>query len=80
MCYDAPMVPPSPTTPPRIAYSVAEVSQALGVSKTHVYRLIRSGGLPSFRLGDRVVVPARDLNDMVEKARKGANDELTPPR
>lgn len=43
------------TTPPRL-YSVAETAAALSVSASTIWRLIRSGELPSQRLRRRVLV------------------------
>lgn len=46
----------------RLAYSVAEVAEALGVSEWTVRREITEGRLPSMRLGTsphaRLVIPA----------------------
>jgi excisionase family DNA binding protein len=37
--------------PDRIAYTIAETARLLGISDTTVYQLIKSGELPSFKIG-----------------------------
>jgi len=46
----------------RLAYSVTEVSQALGVPVATVRGWIRSRELASLRIGRRVLVPAAELD------------------
>ena len=54
--------------PQRLTMSVEEASEALGISRSLAYELVRGGEIPSLRLGRRVVVPARALEDLVEHA------------
>jgi excisionase family DNA binding protein len=42
-------------SPERVWYSVAEVAQLLGVSRTTVWRWIRAGQLPARRIGPRTL-------------------------
>jgi excisionase family DNA binding protein len=49
--------------------SVEEASEALGISRSLAYELVRRGELPSLRLGRRIVVPVRALEDLVEHVR-----------
>lgn len=44
-----------------LAISVEEACRLLGIRRTLGYRLVRSGELPSCRLGGRIVVPRRSL-------------------
>lgn len=46
----------------RLAYSVTEVSQALGVPVATVRGWIRSREIASLRIGRRVLVPATELD------------------
>ena len=41
----------------RVAYSVLDVADMLGVSQEQVYRLVRAGRMPHKRLGRRIVIP-----------------------
>ena len=52
----------------RLAYSIADVSDALDVSKPMIVRLIKSGTLPAFRVGKRWLIPAQSLNAWLIKA------------
>ena len=49
--------------------SVDEVCDVLGMSKSWVYRHIRSGDIPSVRLGGATKVKRADLADYLEKHR-----------
>jgi excisionase family DNA binding protein len=55
--------------PERLTMSVEEASEALGISRSLAYELARRGQIPSLRLGRRIVVPVRALEDLVEHAR-----------
>jgi excisionase family DNA binding protein len=50
----------------RLTMSVEEASSALGISRSLAYELVRRGEIPSLRLGRRIVVPVRALDDLVE--------------
>ncbi|PZA08726.1 MULTISPECIES: helix-turn-helix domain-containing protein [unclassified Meiothermus] len=44
-------------TPQRAAYRIKEASKMLGLSYRSVWKAIKRGDIPSFRLGKRVYVP-----------------------
>ena len=48
-----------PHTP--LVLSVEEAARLLGISRTLAYDLARRGGLPSIRLGRRIVIPVAAL-------------------
>jgi excisionase family DNA binding protein len=50
----------------RLTLTVEEAGTLLGMSRTLAYELVRRGGIPSLRLGRRVVVPAHTLELMVQ--------------
>ena len=52
--------------PQRLTMTVEEASAALGISRSLAYELVRRGDIPSLRLGRRIVVPVRALDDLVE--------------
>lgn len=52
---------------PPLTISVKEAAQMLGISKSHAYDLIRQDELPHVRLGRRVVVPYRELEEWVSR-------------
>ena len=49
-----------------MAINVAEVARRLGISRTSAYKAVRSGELPSLRVGRRVLVPVVALNSLLE--------------
>jgi excisionase family DNA binding protein len=50
-------------------FSVMEVCQELGRSKTWVHRKIKSGEIPSIRLGNNIKVTRNDLEEYIESSR-----------
>ena len=52
--------------PTRLALTPVEAAAALGISKSHVYRLIHRGVLPATRLGRRLAVPAVGLMRLLD--------------
>ena len=56
----------------RLTLSVDEAAALLGISRALAYELIARRELPSLRLGRRVVVPRRALEQLVEQASEPA--------
>jgi len=50
-----------------LTMSVSEAAGVLGISRAFAYVLVARGELPSLRLGRRVVVPRRALEQLIEK-------------
>lgn len=50
----------------RLAYSTSEAAQVLGVSRPTVYTLIRRSDFPSFKIGQRTLIPAEGLRAWVQ--------------
>lgn len=61
----------TPLPKAKLAYSVIEVADQLGVGRTMVYDLIRVGMLPSIKIGERRLVARTDLEAFVEALREG---------
>jgi excisionase family DNA binding protein len=55
-------------------FSVIQVCQELEMSKTWVYREIKSGQIPSIKLGNNIKVRRKDLEEYLESNR------LHPPK
>ena len=77
--YAAPAHPPSqpvPAEPPggvrKLAYSVEEAAEALGVSRSLVYRLIHQRDFPSVKLRGRRVISAELLAEWMRAQAGGA--------
>lgn len=53
-------------------YDVAEAGRRLGIGRNLAYSLVRSGEIPSIRLGARrLVVPRIALDEMLRNLNKG---------
>lgn len=53
---------------PRLTMSAEEVAAMLGLSRAKVYEAIQTGQLPSVRIGRRVLVPTRRLEQLLDGA------------
>lgn len=63
-----------PIKPQKLTYSVAEAAEALGVSKTIMYQIIRIKGFPVIVVGNRRLISIKGLERWVEEqAQKGWN-------
>ena len=62
-----------PTTE-RLTYSVETAATMLGISRALAYQLVRSGEIPSLKLGRRVVVPRVALARLVDVHPSSADD------
>lgn len=60
--------PLSRPQPPRLSYSVAEASRATGIGRTTLYKLIGDGTLASVKIGNRRLIPASALQDILQAA------------
>ncbi len=49
----------------RLALTVEEAGQLLGISRTLAYGLVARGELPAVRLGRRIVVPRKALEELL---------------
>ena len=51
-----------------LVLSVGEAARLLGISRAHAYELVARGELAHIRLGRRVVVPRRAIDDLIANA------------
>lgn len=49
----------------RLVYTVQEVTEMLGVSRSHVYELIRRNIIPTLDIGKRRVVPKKKFEEWI---------------
>jgi excisionase family DNA binding protein len=52
----------------RMTLSIEEAAVRLGISRALAYELVRRGELPRLRLGRRIVIPLKALEEFVESA------------
>jgi excisionase family DNA binding protein len=63
-----------PTATARPTLSVEEAGEFLGISRASAYEGVRSGQIPSIRIGRRIVVPTAALRRMVGIDVSNGND------
>lgn len=51
----------------RLAYSIKEICQLLGIGRSKVYDLIKTGRLTARKLDGRTVILTTDLEQFLEK-------------
>lgn len=51
----------------KLAYSVEEAAEALGVSKTTMYQLVRTEGFPVIFVGKKRVIPVESFKHWIEE-------------
>ena len=47
--------------------SMPETAEVLGISRAGAYELVRSGGLPSLKIGSRIVIPKDKLIGWIDE-------------
>lgn len=57
----------TPIVPQKLTYSVTEAAQALGVSKSTMYELVRIEGFPVLHVGNKKLIPIEALKRWTEK-------------
>ena len=64
----------------KMLYTLADVAAALGVGRTKVYELVRSGALPSVRIGGSRRVGGEDLATYVDSLQRVSATPLARAR
>lgn len=49
----------------RLVYTVEETAMLLSISRTHAYELVARGVLDHVRLGRRIVIPHRAIDELL---------------
>lgn len=57
----------TPIKTEKLAYSVAEAANAIGISKTAMYKLIHTEGFPVLILGNRRLIPVESFKRWLDK-------------
>jgi len=52
-------------------YSVMEAAVILGISRTLMYRLVNLGEIPVIRLGKRMLIPHKSLDEVLNFKKEG---------
>ena len=51
---------------PKLTFTVEEAAGLLGISRGLAYQLVQRGQLPHLRLGHRIVIPRRALEEFLD--------------
>ena len=62
----------------RVAVTVPEAGEMVGIGKSQAWELVRAGVWPSFRIGRLRRVPVDAVREWVERQAKAAEDERLP--
>ena len=54
----------------KIAYSIKEVANTLGCGMNTTYELVHSGELASFKIGRKIMIPTRAVEEFVNNKLK----------
>ncbi|MDD7637867.1 MAG: helix-turn-helix domain-containing protein [Clostridiales bacterium] len=54
----------------KLVYSIQEVADLLGISRSYAYELVRNGTIPALVLGKKRVVPKEKFNNWVNGERE----------
>jgi len=58
----------------KLTLTVKEAAKALGISRGLAYEMVKSGEIPSIRLGKRILVPQRALELLLECDEKNKSE------
>lgn len=64
-------------TESRAVYTVAEVSHLLSLSRGSTYAMVRTGDIPSKKIGSRWVIPKGRFHDWLNEMPNTANAEAS---
>ncbi len=59
----------------KLAFSVTEMAELLGIGRSKAYELVGSGTIPSLRLGRRIVIPKLALSRFLAECAHQNPDE-----
>jgi excisionase family DNA binding protein len=57
----------STAAPERLAYGITDAAFVSGISRSKLYELLKSGALPSVKIGARRLIRTRDLAELLER-------------
>lgn len=70
---------PEPPAVERVTITVEEAAAMLGISRTSGYEYVRTGELPAIRIGRRLLVPVRAINELLDTASGAAPKQRRTP-
>ncbi|MEY8368968.1 helix-turn-helix domain-containing protein [Anaerovoracaceae bacterium 42-11] len=52
----------------KLTYSITEVAELLGISKSYAYELVRNGTIPALQLGKKRIIPKERFHVWLNEA------------
>lgn len=62
----------------RLLYKVKEVAEMLGIGRSKAYELVRTGEIPSVRVGASLRVRGQDVQDYVDNLYADSKSDYEP--
>ena len=59
----------------QVCINVSELARRLGISRPTAYALAKRRDFPSFRVGNRILVPIKPLEDWLERQAANSSNE-----
>lgn len=51
----------------KLVYSIQEVAELLGLSRSYTYQLVRNGTIPFIQLGNKRIIPKEKFNNWLNE-------------
>jgi|11_taG_2_1085331.scaffolds.fasta_scaffold156365_2 excisionase family DNA binding protein len=51
----------------KLALSINEASKSIGLGTTNLRKLVKAKIIPSYKLGKKIMIPVKDLEDYINK-------------
>ena len=67
------------TVVPRLLLTPTEAAAALGIGRSKLYELLKSGTVPSITIGACRRIVASDLNDVIDELKRAQNADVGTP-
>ncbi|AZR93895.1 hypothetical protein BBB39_09025 [Bordetella trematum] len=58
------------TSAPRLLYRLREAEQAMGLSRTMIYRLVKKGELEQVKIGDATRITVESVQALIERGKR----------
>ncbi len=60
----------APAAAPKLLYRLREAEEALGLSRTMIYRLIKRGDLEKVQIGDATRITVESVQALIERSKQ----------
>lgn len=57
---------PKELEPKRLAYTIKEASEMLGISKSRLYEMVQFGEIPYMKIGGKILLPKKEFESWLQ--------------